>query len=391
MNEPRAAVEETAAATYRNRFGSPPSIVASAPGRVNLIGEHTDYNEGFVFPAAIDRSIAVAVGPRNDGRLVMCSASMQGETAFALDRLFPSERRAWTDYLVGVAALLRERHGSLRPANICVHGVVPRGSGLSSSAALELATAFGLIAFNGIDIPPLDIITLCQRAEHEYAGVLCGIMDQFISCLGKRSHALMLDCRSLEYELVPIPPGVVLLVCDTGVRRALASSAYNQRRSECAEGVRLFASHRPGISALRDVTDDDLNAHASELTPVVLKRCRHVIHENARVVRSARALREGDLSEFGKLMYDSHLSLRDDYEVSCAELDAVVDICAEAEGVFGARMTGAGFGGSAICLAREEAASEITARLLKEYPRTTGKSPSVYVCAVDDGATARVL
>jgi galactokinase len=358
---------------------------------VNLIGEHTDYNEGFVFPAAIDRSTAVAIGPRNDDRLVMCSGSMQGESAFALDRLFPSDRRAWTDYLVGVAALLREQHGQLRPASLCVHGVVPRGSGLSSSAALELATAFALIAFNGIDILPLDIIRLCQRAEHEYAGVLCGIMDQFISCLGKRSHALMLDCRSLQYELVPIPDGVVLLVCDTGVRRALAASAYNQRHTECAEGVRLLDAHRPGITTLRDVTADDLSAYGSELPPLVLKRCRHVVYENARVIRSARALREGDLSEFGKLMYDSHLSLRDDYEVSCAELDAMVDICAEAEGVFGARMTGAGFGGSVICLAREAAAPEITARLLKEYPRTTGKSPSVYVCAIDDGATARVL
>lgn len=385
----RSAIEHSAVEAFQARFGTSPAIVASAPGRVNLIGEHTDYNDGFVLPAAIDRGTAVAIGPRDDDRLVMCSGSGGPEGSFPITRLYPSEDRAWTDYLIGVASLLRERDGHLLGANMCVHGNVPRGAGLSSSAALELAAAFALIALNGLDVPSIDIIRLCQQAEHEFAGVMCGIMDQFISCLGKRGHALMLDCRSLDYHLVPIPSGVQLLVCDTGVRRALAASEYNKRRAECEAGVRLLATRLPGVRALRDVTLDQLHEFGGLLDPVVRRRCEHVVGENNRVVRASDALRAGDLSEFGKLMYDSHVSLKTGYDVSCAELDLIVDICAEVDGVFGARMTGAGFGGCAICLVRNEAAGAVVARLNDEYPRGSGKKPAVYVCAVDDGATAR--
>lgn len=366
-------------------------MVASAPGRVNLIGEHTDYNEGFVFPAAIDRATAVAIGPRDDNRLVMYSGTVAGESAFPLDRLYPTERRSWTDYLVGVAALLQARGEVLRGANLCVHGTVPRGAGLSSSAALELSTAFALIGFNGLALPPVEIITLCQRAEHDFAGVHCGIMDQFIACLGRRSHALMLDCRSLAYELVPLPAGVTVAVCDTTVRRALAASEYNKRREECTAGVNALAARIPGLTSLRDVSAEQIDEYRSLLDPVVYRRCRHVVTENARVVRSARALRQGDLSEFGKLMYESHLSLRVDYEVSCRELDMLVDICAEGDGVFGARMTGAGFGGCALCLVRDEDAPALLARLQTEYLRMSGKSPTLHVCAIDDGASVRAV
>jgi galactokinase len=387
----RSAIESSAIDAFQARFGTPPAVVASAPGRVNLIGEHTDYNDGFVFPAALDRGTAVAIAPRTDDRLVMCSGNGGPEGSFPVARLYPSEDRAWTDYIIGVAALLRDRGHAIEGANICVHGNVPRGAGLSSSAALELSTALALIEQNGLSLPALDVIRLCQQAEHEFAGVKCGIMDQFISRLGKRDHALMLDCRSLDYALVPIPPGVELLVCDTGVRRALAGSEYNRRRAECEAGVRYFASRRPGITALRDVTPDDLREAGGTLDPVVRRRCEHVVGENGRVLDAAEALRAGDLSQLGKLMYDSHLSLKSAYEVSCPELDLIVDICAEADGVVGARMTGAGFGGCAICLAEKGAAPSVIARLEKEYPRVTGKNPAVYVCAVDDGAAVRRL
>ena len=388
MSPSRHSIEQEAVSAYVKHFGASPQVVASAPGRVNLIGEHTDYNDGFVLPAAIDRATAVAVGARDDDRLVMNPGSAQ-DASFSLARLYPSEQRAWTDYLTGVASLLQGRGTPLCGANVYVYGNVPRGAGLSSSAALELATAFALIALNGLAIPPVETARLCQQAEHEFAGVKCGIMDQFISCLGRKNHAMLLDCRSLAYEHVPIPAGVELVVCDTGVKRALAGSEYNQRREECNTGVRILRSKLAGITALRDVSPAQLHDLQGLLDPVVRRRCMHVVTENDRVVRSARALREGNLSEFGKLMYDSHLSLRRDYEVSCPELDLIVDLCAESDGVYGARMTGAGFGGSAICLTKEGFAEGVIARLNAGYHGKNGEKASVYVCSIDDGATVK--
>ncbi len=388
MSPTRDSIEQQAVSAYTKHFGRSPRAVASAPGRVNLIGEHTDYNDGYVLPGAIDRATAVAVGARDDDRLVMNPGSAQ-DASFSLSRLYPSERRAWTDYLTGVASFLQVRGTPLCGANMYVYGTVPRGAGLSSSAALELATAFALIELNGLTIPPVETAMLCQQAEHEFAGVKCGIMDQFISCLGKRNHAMLLDCRSLAYEHVPIPPGVELIVCDTGVKRALAGSEYNKRREECNAGVRILSSKLPGITALRDVSPAQLHDLQGLLDPVVRRRCMHVVTENDRVGRSARALREGDLGEFGKLMYDSHLSLRRDYEVSCPELDMIVDLCAGADGVYGARMTGAGFGGCAICLVKEGCAEGVIARLTAGYHGKGGEKASVYVCSIDDGARAQ--
>lgn len=389
MNPSRNSIEEQAVSSFTKHFGASPVAVASAPGRVNLIGEHTDYNEGFVFPAAIDRSTAVAVGPRSDDRLVMNPGSAE-DASFALPRLYPSERRAWTDYLTGVASLLQERGATLSGANMYVYGNVPRGSGLSSSAALELAAAYALIEMNGLAIPPVETAKLCQRAEHEFAGVMCGIMDQFISSFGKKDNALLLDCRTLGFEHVPIPPGVELLICDTGVKRALAASEYNRRREECTAGVRaLSAMLGEGITALRDVTPARFREVEGKLDPVVRKRCMHVVTENERVERSACALRKGNLSEFGKLMYESHLSLRRDYEVSCPELDLLVDLCAGAEGVLGARMTGAGFGGCAIGLVQQGFSEGVMARLTAGYRAKTGRNPSLYICSIDDGARVR--
>jgi galactokinase len=386
----RESIEEQAVSAYTKHFGTNPLAVASAPGRVNLIGEHTDYNDGYVLPAAIDRATAVAIGPRQDDRLVMNPGSGQ-DSSFPLRRLYPSERRAWTDYLTGVASLIQERGVPLRGASVYVHGNVPRGAGLSSSAALELAAAFALIELNELTIPPVETARLCQRAEHEFAGVRCGIMDQFISCLGRRDNALMLDCRTLGFEYVPIPPSVDLIVCDTGVRRALAVSEYNRRREECTAGVQILSSKIGGISALRDVSRAQIEEFQELLDPVVRRRCMHVVTENERVVRSAAALRRADLQEFGKLMYDSHMSLRRDFEVSCPELDLVVDLCAGAAGVYGARMTGAGFGGCAICLVKKEDTQGVIDRLTRGFRGKSGKNASVYVCSIDSGARVRRL
>jgi len=386
----RESIEAQAVAAFTKRFGAAPCIIASAPGRVNLIGEHVDYNDGLVLPAAIDRTTAVAAGPREDGLLVLVTDAGQ-EGSFHAARLYPSERRAWTDYITGVAYLLQERGMPACGANLLVASNVPRGAGLSSSAALELAAAFALMALFGTSIPPVDTALLCQRAEHEFAGVKCGIMDQFVSCLGRVGHALLLDCRTLAYEHVPLPAGADLLVCDSGVRRALGSSEYNRRREECAQGLRDLTRRLGPLAALRDVTPAQFAAHSDALSPVVRRRCAHVIGEIARVERSAAALRAGNLSEFGKLMYDSHLSLRRDYEVSCPELDHLVDICAEAEGVYGARMTGAGFGGCVICLVRRECADGVARRISAEYPARSGKKASVYACTTGNGAQSRRL
>ncbi|HMK37804.1 MAG TPA: galactokinase [Bacteroidota bacterium] len=388
MTPSRDSIELQAVSAFRKHFGATPLTVASAPGRVNLIGEHTDYNDGYVLPAAIDRATAVAAGPRDDDRLVMNPGSAQDES-FSLSRLYPSDQRTWTDYLTGVASMLQNRGGVLRGANMYVYGNVPRGAGLSSSAALELAAAFALMEMNGLALTRVETAKLCQQAEHEFAGVKCGIMDQFVSCLGVKDHGLFLDCRSLAFEHVPLPPGVELIICDTGVKRALAGSEYNRRREECSTGVRILASRLRNITALRDVSPAELHDHRGLLDPVIQRRCMHVVTENDRVVRSARALRAGDLSEFGKLMYDSHLSLRRDYEVSCPELDLIVDLCAGSDGVYGARMTGAGFGGCAICLAKKGFTGGVIERLNAGYRLKSGRKPSVYVCAIDDGARAR--
>ncbi|HTS00439.1 MAG TPA: galactokinase [Bacteroidota bacterium] len=388
MSSNRESIEAQAVAAFAKRFGTGPEVVASAPGRVNLIGEHVDYNDGLVLPAAIDRTTAVAASARDDGRLVLVTDAGQ-EASFAAGRLYPSERRAWTDYITGVAMLLQQQGMPARGASLLVASNVPRGSGLSSSAALELAAAFALEELFAARVPPVETALLCQRAEHEFAGVKCGIMDQFVSCLGRRDHALLLDCRSLAVDHVPLPAGADLLICDTGVRRALGSSEYNRRREECAEGLRLLAGAHGAPAALRDVSPDEFAERAPSLPPVVRRRCAHVVSEIARVERAAAALRGGNLPEFGKLMYDSHLSLQRDYEVSCPELDRLVDICAEAEGVYGARMTGAGFGGCVICLVRRECAESVTRRINAEYPARSGRRASVYACATDDGARSR--
>ncbi len=387
MTLSRTELEHDVVEAFTSRFGSPPACIISAPGRVNLIGEHTDYNDGFVLPAAINRTTAIAASPRPDHSLLLHAENLGATMLLDLKDLHPRKTGSWSNYPAGVAHFLLESGVSLRGATMVIKGDIPRGSGLSSSAALEVASAFAFLTLNDVHMASLDVIKLCQKAENDYVGVKCGIMDQYISTLGKKDHALLIDCRSLESVHVPFPAGVRLIVCDTGVKRSLATSEYNKRRSECAEGVSVLASRIPGIRNLRDVNPGHLMEFGDLLDTVVLKRCRHVVTENERVTRSVEALRAGDLIHFGGLMYASHASLRDNYEVSCNELDAVVEICSGVDGVLGARMTGAGFGGCAICLVKEQNTDAVIERLERDYPKRTGKTPGITVCTFEQGVS----
>ncbi|MGB5872808.1 MAG: galactokinase [Bacteroidota bacterium] len=385
----REQLEEQTVQLFQERFQSPPTHIASAPGRVNLIGEHTDYNEGYVLPLAVDRHTAVAAGARGDRVLRAFSQNLQSSFRAPVDDLIPKKRPAWSNYVKGIAILLQRSGATLSGANLCINGTIPRGAGLSSSAALEVATAHALRALNNLSHTDEDLIHLCQKAEHEFAGVLCGIMDQYVTTLARSGTALFLDCRTLEVEQIPFPPGIRLLVIDTGVRRRLSSSEYNTRRGECAAAVGELQKVLPEIRALRDINLEELSHHAELLPRNLQKRARHVVSENQRVIRATQALRENDVNELGKLLYESHMSLRHQYEVSCDELDALVDICAECEGVVGARMTGAGFGGCVLCLVQKDAVGEVTSRVDLEYPARTGSRATPHLCVVEDGVTVR--
>jgi galactokinase len=371
---------------FEKLFGTR-SRIFRAPGRVNLIGEHTDYNDGFVMPAAVAFSTYVAIAPRPDRKLVIHSEEFPGSFEFDLDHLPERRTGAWCDYVLGVASVLQQGGGhSLRGANLLVHGEVPIGAGLSSSAAVEVAAAFALMSLNETQLPLPDVARLCQKAENTFVGAKVGIMDQFVSCTGKAGHALLLDCRSLEFQLVPIPGGLRLVVCNTMVKHDLATGAYNTRRAECEEGARLFATWNPAVRALRDVSLELLDRHLDDLPPVVGKRCSHVIRENQRTLDAARALTEGDLLRVGTLMRDSHNSLRDLYEVSCRELDIMVEAAHDLPGFVGGRMTGGGFGGCTVNLVRAEHAEDFAKRISERYLQQTGITAQVYLCAAEDGA-----
>jgi len=359
-----------------------------APGRVNLIGEHTDYNDGFVMPAAIDLHTEVIIQARDDRKLVISSDTFADSVEFDLDEASPTARHHWSDYIRGVAVMLERDGHHLRGADLKIRSDVPIGSGLSSSAALEVATAYALLESSGVAIDPVELARLCQRAENDFVGMRCGMMDQFISCLGRAGMALMLDCRSLEYRHLPLPEDVRLVICNTMVKHELAASKYNARRAECEAGVRHFAKSKPSVRALRDVTIADLEQHRTELDGTILKRCRHVISENERVIKAATALEERNLLAFGELMAESHRSLRDDYEVSCAELDTMVDLANQVEGVYGARMTGGGFGGCTINLVKAECVAGFTCDVAQGYEQATSIAPKIYVCSGADGAAA---
>jgi galactokinase len=302
-----------------------------------------------------------------------------------LDSPPKSKQGDWSDYVVGIALTLEKLGSRLRGANLLISGEVPLGSGLSSSAAVEVSTGFALLDVAAAKIDTRQLAVACRRAENEFVGAHVGIMDQFISANGQRDHALMLDCRSLGFELLPIPNDVRLVVCNTGVKHSIAGGEYNQRRAQCEEGVKRLSSALPGITALRDVSPTDLEKHKGLLPDLIYRRCRHVITENDRVESAAEALKRGDLTTFGKLMAESHISLRDDYEVSCEELDTMVEIATHQPAVIGARMTGGGFGGCTVNLVQTRAAEQFRNNVAADYERRTGIHPEIYVLTAADG------
>lgn len=385
MTGPRVHSPEQVAQSFQDHFGERGKLFR-APGRVNLIGEHTDYNEGFVLPAAIDLSCWVAASPRADRTLKIHSENFEEQVEVSLDRESSWPRNGWAAYPLGVAWALAQAGHRLTGCNLYIAGDVPLGSGLSSSAAVEVATALALLHATGAQLDRTQLALLCQRAENEFVGARCGIMDQFIACHGKFRHALLLDCRSLGAEAIPLPDGVSLVVCNTMVKHALAANEYNHRREECQEGLRILRTVLPRAGALRDVSIDELDQQKSLLTPVIYRRCRHVVSENARTQKAAAALMRGSVEELSGWMAESHRSLRDDFEVSCRELNAMVEIARAQEGVLGARMSGGGFGGATINIVRSEAVPAFTAAVAKEYFHCTGIHPEILAVHAAEGA-----
>ena len=390
MVRPAADRFDALAAAFRARFGRPPEGLAEAPGRVNLIGEHTDYNQGFVLPVAIDRTIAVAFAPREDGRVRAYSLDFDQEDEFPLADIRRQEGHCWANYVRGVAVVLQEAGHRLTGLDVVIQGDVPIGAGLSSSAALEVATLGAFVTAAGLALADRDKALLAQRAENEFVGVACGVMDQMAAVFGRADHALLIDCRSLETEAVSLnldAHGLRIVVANTGVRRALSASAYNQRRQECKRAAELLSAlltmRRP--HSLRDITLDDLTTHERSLPEPLARRARHVVSENARVLTTVDALRRGDLAEVGRLLYASHESLARDYEVSSPELDLMVELARSLEGVVGARMTAAGFGGCTVNLVRANAVDAFRQQVVETYRARTGLAAEMYVCRAVDG------
>jgi galactokinase len=370
---------------FSARFAGSASLVR-APGRVNLIGEHTDYNEGFVLPTAIDFFCWVAIAPRNDRVLALYSENFDDTVEASLDDLNVRATGKWADYPLGVAWALERAGYRLRGANLYIKGDVPLGAGLSSSAAVEVSTGYALVSLAHEAIESTKLALLCQKAENEFVGARCGIMDQFVSCHGREGNALLLDCRSLNSRQVPIPPQVHLVICNTMIQHRLGTGEYNVRRAECETAVRKLSQVLPGIRALRDVSLAELENNRELLGETIYKRCRHVITENQRTVEAATALQTGQVEALRQVMANSHRSLRDDYEVSCRELDVLVELAERQPGVFGARMTGGGFGGCTINLVSATESGEFRRRMSEEYESVTGLKPDIYICQASQGA-----
>jgi galactokinase len=380
MEKRRLRLETQVSSAFRDRFGSPPQALVRAPGRVNLIGEHTDYNDGFVLPMAIDRAIWVALRPRSDSRLRVDALDYGSAVEFELAEIRHTGA-GWGEYVKGVAWAL-QRHGYvLRGWEGVMAGDVPIGAGLSSSAALEMATAQAFATVSGLVWEPETMARLGQLAENEWVGVNCGIMDQMISAAGEADHALLIDCRSLDVEAVPLPSGTAVVVLDTSTRRGLVDSAYNERRAQCEEAARFFR-----VAALRDVSLEQLEAQCHGLDEVTRRRAHHVITENARTLRAAEAMRRGDAVEFGLVMDAGHASLRDDFDISSDELNTMVACARQEEGCYGARMTGGGFGGCAVALVDSGTATTFAVKVTAAYHAATGIAPHSYICEASEGA-----
>ena len=357
-----------------------------APGRVNLIGEHTDYNEGFVLPAAVDKMIAFAVKPNSVGRFRFFAFDLNESFETEADNIGVSQT-AWANYLLGVVAQFRKA-GLTVPAFDCVFGGnVPLGAGMSSSAAIEVGMAFAINSMFGLGVNRLTMTKFAQMAEHEYAGVNCGIMDQFASMHGKAGHVVRLDCRSLDFEYFPLDmTNYRLVLVNTGVKHSLASSEYNKRRAECEEGVRILQKYYNGVRSLRDATEEMIDAHRSEFGDVVYRRCSYIVEENERLLEGCKALADGDFAAFGQLMFGSHEGLSHKYEVSCAELDQLVAIARTVPGVLGSRMMGGGFGGCTITLVEKTKVADFEAAVKRNYKTPDGHEPIIYEVVIADGA-----
>lgn len=365
---------------FETHFGASPSLLVRAPGRVNLIGEHTDYNDGFVLPMAIERAIWIAFRPRSDGQVKVHSLDFGEDRAFALDSL-RRESGGWVEYLKGTAWALQDAGYALQGWEGVLSGDVPRGAGLSSSAALEVVTTRAFAAVSGWTWEPKTMARLGQKAENEWVGMKCGIMDQMISASGEAGQALLIDCRSLDTQSAPLPPGTAVAILDTATRRGLVGSAYNERRAQCEAAARFF-----GVPALRDVTVEMFQAGANGLDDVTRRRARHVITENDRTLRAAEAMRRGDAAEMGRLMDASHVSMRDDFEITNDALNIMVE-CARQEPVcYGARMTGGGFGGCAVALIRAGDAETFAAHVDDRYRQKANLTPAIYISQPAQGA-----
>lgn len=365
---------------FIHRFGGSPTFVVRAPGRVNLIGEHTDYNDGFVLPMAIDRAVWIALQGRTDRRVLLHSLDFSQPADFDLSD-FAYTHEGWAEYVKGVAWALQQAGYALQGFQGVAGGDVPVGAGLSSSAALEVVAARAFSAVSGWEWDVAAMARAGQKAENEWVGVNCGIMDQMISAGGKAGHALLIDCRSLETQLAPLPPETTVVVLDTATRRGLLDSAYNERVAQCRAAADFF-----GVPSLRDVTLKDFKSQADGLDEITRRRARHIITENVRTLEAAKAMRCGDAKALGELMNASHESLRDDYEVSSDELNRMVKLARQETGCYGARMTGAGFGGCAVALIRSDVAESFSARVAEAYDKVTGRSAKVYVCSAANGA-----
>lgn len=373
---------------FQRVLGKKPEVVVRAPGRVNLIGEHTDYNSGYVLPAAIDRSITMAGRRRSDRTVKLHSLDLDQACEFKLDEIERDAGHPWSNYVRGVTKFLQTEGHELPGAEIVFGGDVPREAGLSSSAALEVAAVAFWQKLARLELAPVSAVKLARRAENEFVGVPCGVMDQFASALAREGHALFLDCRDLTYRHVPLHAEIRIVVCNSGVTRALAQSEYQARLQQCRQAVAQLGTTGLAVKSLREVDSDDLEMASGALGELLLKRARHVVTENGRVLEAVQALEARDLERFGELMYASHESLRDDYEVSSKELDALVELARRQPGCLGARMTGAGFGGCTVNLVHADATESFAHAVGKGYKQQTGLDAEVYLCQASNGALA---
>ena len=373
------SLRQKTTSAFQKKFNELPTFIVRAPGRVNLIGEHTDYNEGFVLPMTIDRAIWIALRPRSDRRILLHSLDFEQPADFSLDNL--SHESGWTEYLRGIAWVLQEKGFSISGWEGVLAGDVPLGAGLSSSAALELSLLKAFWVVSDFKWDGARMAELACQADHDWVGIQSGIMDQMISALGKENHALLIDCRSLDFDLLSLPKETRVIVLDTATRRGLVDSAYNERVRQCRVAAEIL-----DIPSLRDITPDDFNAKANTLDKITRRRARHVISENERTLQAAKALERGDVVTFGQLMNASHASLRDDYEVSSKELNTMVGIAHSQPGCLGARMTGAGFGGCAVALVENHAVASFVDKVAVVYQEKTGLQANTYICYPSNGA-----